>query len=65
MITVRGERWPWREGLTVQEVLKRAGFEGRLVYVRVDGHRVGPPKWGTQLVCDGSEVEILPVVLGG
>lgn len=65
MITVRDEPRPWRDGLTVREVLKSAGFEGRLVYVRVDGRRVGPPRWTTFHIPDGARVDILPVVLGG
>jgi len=65
VITVGEERRPWREGLTVQEVLNAAGFEGRLVYVRVNGQRVAPPQWANTTVPDGAQVRILPVVLGG
>lgn len=65
MITVRGEQVPWREGLTIEQVLDSAGFRGRLVYVRVNRRRVSPPEWRSFLIPDGAEVEIMPVVLGG
>jgi thiamine biosynthesis protein ThiS len=65
VITVRGESRQWRDGLTVEKVLEEAGFRGRLVYVRVNGRRVGPSQWETFPVPDGASVEILPVVLGG
>ena len=62
---MKGDKRPWREGLTVQELLRSVGLEGRLVYVRVNGHRVGPPEWKTFQVPDVAAVDILPVVLGG
>jgi sulfur carrier protein len=65
VITVKDRQREWREGLTVQELLEEVGFAGRLVYIRVNGRRVGPPQWSAFEIPDEATVEILPVVLGG
>jgi thiamine biosynthesis protein ThiS len=65
MITIKGQEYPWRERLPVQDVLEQRGLGNRLVYVRVNGTRIGRSEWSTYAIPDGASVDILPVVLGG
>ena len=56
MITVNGDPFPWREGLTVSEVMKEKNFKFRLISVWVGDNFKIP---------DGADVQVIHNISGG
>ena len=65
MITAKGKRLDWHEGLTVRDVLDTLGYNFPSVLVRVNGVVVRRKSWDSTVVPDESEVEVRPIVAGG
>ena len=65
MITAKGKRLDWREGLTVRDVLDTLGYNYPSVLVRVNGVIVRRKAWDSTAVPDGAEIEVRPIVAGG
>ena len=65
MITAKGKRLEWHEGLTVREVLDTLGYNFPSVLVRVNGAIVRRKSWDSTVVPDEAEVEVRPIVAGG
>jgi thiamine biosynthesis protein ThiS len=65
MITAKGKRLDWHEGLTVGDVLDTLGYNFPSVLVRVNGVVVRRKNWDSTVVPDDAEVEVRPIVAGG
>jgi sulfur carrier protein len=65
MITAKGKRLEWRQGLTVRNVLEILGYNYPSVLVRVNGTIVRRKVWDSTIVPDEAEVEVRPIVAGG
>jgi len=64
-ITVNGDPHPWREGLTVADVLRERNFVFPLLVVSVDGVHVPRDGYAATLVPPGSVVVVTHLVSGG
>ena len=56
---------PWREGMTVQDVLDAMGFDYALITVTVDGNLVPDHDYESRKVDDGSKVGVFHLAHGG
>jgi sulfur carrier protein len=65
MITAKGKKLDWHEGLTVREVLDTLGYNFPSVLVRVNGGIVKRKEWDNSIVPDEADVEVRPIVAGG
>jgi sulfur carrier protein len=65
MITAKGKRLEWHQGLTVRDVLVTLGYNFPSVLVRVNGTIVRRKVWNSTVVPDEAEVEVRPIVAGG
>ena len=65
MITAKGKRLEWHQGLTVRNVLDTLGYNFPSVLVRVNGTIVRRKDWENSIVPDEAEVEVRPIVAGG
>ena len=65
MITVNGGEFPWRPGMTIQDVLDGSGFTFRMLGVWVDGVPYRREHFPSTPVPDGAEVEVLHMITGG
>jgi sulfur carrier protein len=65
MITAKGKRLEWHQGLTVRDVLVTLGYNFPSVLVRVNGTVVRRKVWDSTVVPDEAEVEVRPIVAGG
>ena len=65
MIKIKGKEIPWREGITVAEVLKESGDPYPYAVVRIDERAVSRPDFERTTVPDGSEVFPIPMIAGG
>ena len=65
MITAKGKRLEWHQGLTVRNVLDTLGYNFPSVLVQVNGTIVRRKAWESTIVPDEAEVEIRPIIAGG
>lgn len=65
MITVNGEQYPWREGLTVAGLLEMLEEDYEYPVVRFGEQLVSRPNYETTLIPDDVEVFLVPLVAGG
>ena len=65
MVTVNDRPYPWRDGLTLADLLAR--FEDGHVYavVKLNGRLVSRPNFEHTPVPDGSTVIPIPMIAGG
>jgi thiamine biosynthesis protein ThiS len=61
------DKWqvPWREGLSVQDVLEACGFTHHQIVVSIDRKLVAPGDYQRQHVPDGAEVRVVHIIGGG
>ena len=65
MVTAKGKRLEWHEGLTVREVLDTLGYNFPSILVRVNGTIVRRKSWDSTVIPDEAKVEVRPIVAGG
>ncbi len=65
MIKVKDRKIPWREGMTVADVLSEIGDPYPYAVVRVNEKSVSRPDFERTTVPDGAEVYPIPMVAGG
>ncbi len=66
MITVNNrDRVEWEEGMSVQDLLDKMGYDYALITVTVDGTLVPEKEYDTFLLEDGSSVTAFHLAHGG
>jgi thiamine biosynthesis protein ThiS len=65
MILAQGRKIPWREGMTISDVLTELGDNQHCAVVKVNGRIYCGPDFEKTAVPDGSEVFLIPLVAGG
>ena len=65
MILVNGKRTPWRQGLTVSEMLDDLNDPYPYMVVRINGKHVSKPEFENYRIPDESEIYLMPLITGG
>ena len=65
MIKIKGKEFPWREGMTVADLLKDLDDSYTYVIVRINQKQVSKPDFDKTVIPDNSEVFLVPMVAGG
>ena len=65
MIRVRGKEHPWREGMTVADLLKELNDPYPYAVVRIDGRAISRPHFDKATIPDGAEIFLIPMIAGG
>ena len=65
MIKSKGKDFPWREGMTVADLLKDLDDSYTYIVVRVNDKQVSRPNFDKTLIPDKAEVFLVPMVAGG
>ena len=65
MIRVRGKEPPWRDGMTVADLLKELNDPYPYAVVRIDGHVISRPHFAETTIPDGAEIFLIPMIAGG
>ena len=65
MIRVNGKDHPWREGMTVADLIQELHDAYPYTVVRVNDEQVSQPKFVETLIPDNAEVLLVPLVSGG
>lgn len=65
MIRVKDKEIPWREGMTVADLIRDLNDPFPYAVVRIGGKTVSRPNFEKTRVPDDSEVFLIPLVAGG
>jgi thiamine biosynthesis protein ThiS len=65
MIRVNDKKVPWREGMTVADLLKVLSDSDHYVVVRINDKHVSRPFFEKTLIPDNSDVFLIPMIVGG
>lgn len=65
MIKVRGKEHPWREGMTVSDLLKELGTSYSYAVVRVNDKVISRPNFERATIPDEAEIYLVPMISGG
>ncbi len=65
MIEVQSRKIPWKQSMTVSDLLDELGDRYPYAVVKINGEIVCRPNFGTTLVPDGSKINLIPMVAGG
>jgi len=65
MIRVNEEPIPWREGMTVSDVLKACRYNFPMIIVSINGMIVPRDQYATHKVNDNDEIKAIHVYGGG
>ena len=65
MIRVKGKDLPWRNGMTVADLLKDLNDPHPYSVVRINKKHVAQPNFEKALIPDNSEVFLIPMIAGG
>jgi thiamine biosynthesis protein ThiS len=64
-LTVNGDEHPFREGMTVAELLAEKKYSWPLITVYVSGARIPKSQWSTTVLRDGDVVKVIHLMAGG
>ena len=65
MIRVNGEERPWREGLTVADLLEELDEAYRYPVVRLNNERISRPYFEQTSIPDNADIFLISLVTGG
>ena len=65
MIRVNGKMRPWREGMTVVDLLETVNNAHLYAVVRINGETVSRPHFADTRIPDQAEVYLIPMIAGG
>jgi len=64
-LTVNGDPHPWRDGLTIEELLREKTFTFPMKVIHVNARLVKKVDWATTVLQDGDVVQVVHLVSGG
>ena len=65
MIRVAGQEHPWREGMTVADLLRECGDSQDTPVVRINDHYVSRPNFTRTTIPDNAEIFFIQMIAGG
>jgi sulfur carrier protein ThiS len=65
MVRIGDKEFPWREGLTVSDLLKEIGDPYPYAVARIGDSVVSRPDFDKTVVPRNSEVFLIPMIVGG
>ena len=65
MITVNGDPFEWKDGLTVADIIRLKNFIFPMLIVQLNGQLVRRPAFATTAVPDNADVQIIHMMSGG
>ncbi len=65
MITIKGEKIPWFDGITILQILRKTKLENKFAVIRLNGRLISKPDFESTTVDDNSNIVPLPMISGG
>jgi sulfur carrier protein len=64
-ITVNGDKHPWREGMTVQDLLDEKRYTFRMLSVWINDKPVERDRFSSTPIPEGAKVQVVHMISGG
>ena len=64
-LKVNGDDFPFRENLSIEDILREKKYTYALKTVFLNGVRVPPMQYPSKKVADGDEVQVIHLMSGG
>lgn len=65
MIEVNGEKIPWKQDMTIKDVLEACNYTYPMLVIKVNGKTVKKSQYSTFKVNDGDVVQVIHLMSGG
>lgn len=65
MITLDGERLPWKSGMTISHLLQEIADDHQYAVIKLNGRYVSRPSFDTHVIPDNAEIFLIPMIAGG
>ena len=65
MITVGDKSLPWREGLTLADVVRELDLQEGYAYASLNGKLIWKKDWAITTVPDGAKIRFCGIIAGG
>ena len=65
MITLNTREYPWKEGMTVSQLLSESNYVYKRITVKINGKFVSEAEWSVTTIKDGDVIEALHLMAGG
>ena len=65
MIRVNDKKHPWREGMTVEDLLRELENSHHYAVIRINDKHVSKPYFDKTMIPDGAQVFLVPMIAGG
>ena len=65
MIKIKEKSIPWREGITVADLIKDLNDPQHYAVVKINDKYISRPDFNKTLVPDNSEIFLIPMISGG
>ena len=65
MITIGEETLPWREGLTLSDIVRDLDLPEGCAYASLDGKLIWKKDWAATTVPDGAKIRFRAIIAGG
>jgi thiamine biosynthesis protein ThiS len=65
MIILNNREYPWRQGMTVLQLLTENGFVYKRIVVKINGQLVHELDWQKKEIQDGDDVSAMHLMAGG
>lgn len=65
MISVDGKNFPWQEGMTVADLIRKLEDQYPYVVIRLNNKYISKPNFEKTLIADNAIVHLIPMIAGG
>lgn len=65
IIKLNNRDFPWEEGLTIEEIMKRKKFIFPKIIVKVNGKHIEKEDYAITIVNDGDDIKMIHLLAGG
>jgi len=65
MIILNNRETPWREGMTVRQLLDDNGYVYKRIIVKINGQLIHESDWAKRKINDGDKVSAIHLMAGG
>jgi len=65
VITLDGEKIPWKSGMTVSHLLQEIADAHQYAVIRVNDKYVSRPSFDRYVIPDNAEIYLIPMIAGG
>jgi thiamine biosynthesis protein ThiS len=65
VISLDDDQMPWRDGMTVADLLELVADGHQYAVIKVNGRYVSRPEFKSYMIPDNAEIRLIPMIAGG